>query len=132
MKNIIGVAALIGALTVILGAFGAHSLQDKIGTHGLKIYQTGISYQFYHVLALFMTGLLKQHNPSVWLSRAAVFFTLGILLFSGSLYLLATRDLLSLQGLTWLLGPATPIGGVCFIIGWTSLFVHTITVNKTT
>lgn len=104
--------SLSGLLAVIFGAFGAHALKARLSVDMLSAYQTGVSYQMYHSLALLLTGLLLlQFGHSVWLNWAGRFFLLGILLFSGSLYLL------SLTEMRWP-GPITPLGGLCFIIGW--------------
>lgn len=104
--------SLSALLAVILGAFGAHALKAKLSVDMLSAYETGVSYQMYHSLALLLTGLLlMQFGQSAYLSWAGRFFLLGIFLFSGSLYLLALTDM------RWL-GPVTPVGGLCFIIGW--------------
>lgn len=117
------IATLYGALAVILGAFGAHALKDKLDAYQHTIYEKAVSYQFYHVAALLAIALLADKLQVKTLSLAGWFFTAGILFFSGSLYLLATRSLLGLDALTPVLGPITPIGGLCFIIGWILLLV---------
>ena len=117
------IAAVYGALAVILGAFGAHALKDKLDAYQHTIYEKAVSYQFYHVVALLAVALLADKLQVKTLSLAGWFFTAGILFFSGSLYLLATRSLLGLDALTPVLGPITPIGGLCFIIGWILLLV---------
>jgi len=104
-------AALLGALAVVLGAFAAHGLRDQLDERLLAVFQTGVQYQFYHVFALMLTGLLLQRRADGGLRLAAVLFLLGILLFSGSLYVLA------LSGVHWL-GAITPLGGSAFIAGW--------------
>ena len=110
-------AALLGALTVAIGAFGAHALRPSLEAAGrLDTFETGVKYQMYHVLAIFLTGLLQAYRPQKLLNRASLFFLLGILIFSGSLYTL------SLSGITKL-GAVAPIGGVLFIAGWISLFL---------
>jgi uncharacterized membrane protein YgdD (TMEM256/DUF423 family) len=118
--------AFFGSIAVILGAFGAHTLQNLLTEKQLAVYKTGIDYQFWHTLALFGTYLLAQkwenHSAKaiLWSQR---FFILGICCFSGSLYLLACRDLLSIPTtLIKIIGPITPIGGMFFIFGWASLF----------
>ena len=106
------IAAVAGAVTVILGASGAHGLKEILATHqSTEVYKLAIDYQFYHVFALALTGLFKHHYTSPKLTYAAFCFIGGILLFSGSLLLL------SLSGIK-ILGAITPIGGVCFIAGW--------------
>ena len=103
-------------LSVILGAFAAHGLKSKISEQMLGVFQTGVQYQFYHALALLFIGLmLKQHNSSL-LAVCAGFMMAGVVLFSGSLYTLALTEI------KWV-GPITPLGGLCFIIGWLLLSV---------
>jgi len=104
--------ALTGALAVILGAFGAHGLRGRLSEDLMRAYQTGVEYQWFHVLALLVIGLLVQQFPGSAMMRWAGYgFLLGMLLFCGSLYLLA------LTGQSWL-GPITPLGGVVWIVSW--------------
>ena len=117
------IAAAYGALAVILGAFGAHALKEKLDAYQLEIFNKGVQYQFYHVIALFAVVFLADKIQPKTLTFAGWFFTAGILFFSGSLYLLATRSLMGTDALTPILGPITPLGGLCFIIGWTLLLV---------
>ena len=117
------IAALYGALAVILGAFGAHALKEKLDAYQLEIFNKGVQYQFYHVIALFAVVFLAEKIQPKTLTFAGWFFTAGILFFSGSLYLLATRSLMGTDALTPILGPVTPLGGLCFIIGWILLLV---------
>ena len=113
----IKIAALLGALTVAIGAFGAHGLKPKLDAYQLSIFEKGVQYQFYHTLALLAVGLLLQQQPeNVWLQRSGWAFIAGIVCFSGSLYLLACRDLLPFS-VSWA-GPITPRRGVGCIVGW--------------
>ncbi len=108
-------------LAVILGAFGAHALKSMLDSQQLAIYEKGVTYQFYHSLALLATGILFSSFPYAGLRWASWLFITGIILFSGSLYLLSY--LLS-KGMS--IGPAgiiTPIGGLCFISGWVLLLI---------
>ena len=117
----IRIAAISGALVVILGAFGAHGLKPHLDAYQLSIYEKGVQYQFYHSLALLVAGVLEaQKGGSKWLNYAGWLFLAGIVCFSGSLYLLACRDLLSFP-VAWA-GPVTPLGGVGFIAGWLMLW----------
>lgn len=101
-----------GLLGVAFGAFGAHALRDRLDTYSLGVYETAVQYQFYHSLALLAAGLLLVQFPNSILLKSSVFlFLLGILVFSGSLYLL------SFTGIRWL-GAVTPLGGLAFIAGW--------------
>lgn len=109
--------ALFAGLSVILGAFGAHALEAKLGPDLLQTYETGARYQMYHGLALLAVGLLYGHLPVKALKYAAIFFIAGIILFSGSLYLLAMLKMSGQVGLGSF-GLVTPVGGLCFIIGW--------------
>lgn len=103
-------ASIYGFLGVALGAFAAHGLRHSLPAEVLGIFQTGVQYQLIHALALLGVGILTLRWPSRWLFAAGALFTLGILLFSGSLYLL------TLTG--WRVGMVTPIGGVCLLSGW--------------
>lgn len=96
----------------MLGAFGAHALRQRLAPEMLAVFQTGVQYHFYHALGLVAVGLLVQHLPGSSLLRwAGALMLAGIVVFSGSLYVLAT------SGLRWL-GAVTPIGGVAFIVAW--------------
>lgn len=120
-KQIILAASFFGVLAVILGAFGAHGLEGKVSAVQLDTWKTANQYHFYHTLALlFLSTFSRAKNASIRVSFIA--FSLGILLFSGSLYLLSVRDLLELEGFSFL-GPITPLGGLCFIVGWVGLFI---------
>ncbi|ARS35107.1 DUF423 domain-containing protein [Pontibacter actiniarum] len=115
-KIILLIASALGALTVAIGAFGAHALSATLQASGrVDTFETAVKYQMYHTLALLAVGLLlfKVEQPA--LQTAAWCFFLGILIFSGSLYTLCAT------GITWL-GAITPIGGTLFIIGWGALF----------
>lgn len=118
-KQIIITAAIYGVLAVITGAFGAHALKSKLDATQLEVWHTAVQYQFYHVFAILFLSTLNPLNNN-WLEWSYYLFTFGIVLFSGSLYLLATRNLL---GMSWIkfLGPITPLGGLFFILGWISL-----------
>jgi len=119
MKRII-IVAIFGALAVIVGAFGAHGLKPLLTADQLESYKTGVSYQFYHTIVLFGLALLINSNANKYFKLAFTFISIGILLFSGSIYLLSTRDITGLTSMSWL-GPITPIGGLSFILGWVFL-----------
>ena len=117
-KQLIQMAALLGAAAVGIGAFGAHGLNDLlIETGRAETFETAVKYHFYHTLAIFLIGILAVAKPE-WkqLSTSASLMLFGIVVFSGSLYVL------SLTGITWL-GAITPIGGLAFIAGWVYVFV---------
>jgi uncharacterized membrane protein YgdD (TMEM256/DUF423 family) len=104
--------AILGALAVAVGAFGAHSLKSQLTAAGrFDTFETAVRYQFYHVLALLVVAMLMHHMDSNKLRYSALFFLLGIIFFSGSLYALC------LSGIT-AFGAVTPFGGMFFIIGW--------------
>jgi len=100
-----------------MGAFGAHLLKDKLSEKSLALYETGVRYQLYHAFALIIVGILYQLNPNKQFKIATYFFLIGILFFSGSLYILSYKVNNNIEGLKWV-GPITPLGGLCFIIGW--------------
>ena len=104
-----------GGVAILLGAFGAHGLKGRIEERLIDAFQTGVQYQIYHCLALLIISILmREGGRNLALDLASYAFMLGVLLFSGSLYLLA------LTNIKWL-GPITPIGGLCFILGWSAL-----------
>lgn len=106
------------ALSVILGAFGAHSLENYLQPEQIKVWNTAVQYQVYHALGILILALLSD-KPFIKKERiryAQLFLLIGIVLFSGSLYFLSTRSMISIN-LSWL-GPITPLGGLCFIVGW--------------
>jgi uncharacterized membrane protein YgdD (TMEM256/DUF423 family) len=119
-KGLIKIAALLGVLSVILGAFAAHGLKQILLLDRLQIFETAIRYQFYHVFAILAVGILYKEYPSALMKLAGQFFLLGILFFSGSLYLLCyvKHNQLSLN---WV-GAITPFGGLFFIVGWVFIF----------
>lgn len=119
-KGFIKLGALLGALAVISGAFGAHALKAIISDKSLAIFETGVRYQYYHVVALLITGILYKEFPNKYLLWAGRLFCVGVLFFSGSLYLLAFIDISENTGLKWI-GAITPLGGACLIAGWLSL-----------
>ena len=121
-KKLIIIGAFTSMLTVIIGAFGAHGLKAILTTAQLNTFEIGVRYQFYHSFAILLSGILFFHFPSKKMITAGWFFLVGILLFSGSLYLLACRQTLGIDGWTFL-GPLTPIGGIFFILGWGMIIV---------
>lgn len=111
------IAALLGALAVALGAFGAHALKKILDEKSLVVFETAVRYQFYHVFALVAVGILLKEFPNSHLIWSGRFFCYGILIFCGSLYLMTLLAAIGLQGFKWL-GAITPIGGLCLIVGW--------------
>lgn len=119
-KRIILTAAFFGALAVAFGAFGAHTLKKLIDEASLAIWQKGVEYQFYHVFALLYLSTFARYKHKL-INLSAIFFSVGIVFFSGSLYVLAVKDIFNIT--TTFIGPITPIGGLCFILGWICLFL---------
>lgn len=115
-KTILMTASVLLALAVAIGAFGAHGLKSHLSAEMIQIYKTGVEYHFYHGLGLLLIGVIAFSFPSEYLKWSAIFLTVGIILFSGSLYIL------SITGIKWL-GAITPFGGLSFIAGWVLLFV---------
>jgi len=115
-KIILLTASAFGALSVMIGAFGAHALRASLEAQGrLETFETAVKYQFYHTLALLAIGLLMYKISDKLLGYAGYSMIGGVIIFSGSLYILC------LSGIRWL-GAVTPIGGVLMIIGWALLF----------
>lgn len=103
--------AVYGLLAVAFGAFGAHALKTRLSPEMLGVWHTGVEYQMYHALALLLVGLMARQMPGPLLSASGACFAAGVLLFSGSLYVLA------LSGIR-VLGAITPFGGLLFLAGW--------------
>ncbi len=124
-KSFLIIASLLGALSVILGAFGAHALKGKLTPDTLEIFETSVRYQFYHVFALLAVGMLTQYFPGNLITWSGRLFIAGIILFCGSLYLLVYFKSSGNQQMNWL-GAITPFGGLCFMGGWILLAVSFI------
>ncbi|WP_339832090.1 DUF423 domain-containing protein [uncultured Altibacter sp.] len=108
-------ATLLGAMTIAVGAFGAHGLKNFVGSDAIATFETGVRYQMYHAIALLILGFATQVPAATrkWVFR---FFVFGIVLFSGSIYLLALQAVLPFS--VSFLGPVTPLGGLLLISGW--------------
>lgn len=116
-RNYLSSGIALAALAVILGAFGAHKLKELVPPETVSSFQTGVQYQMYHSLALILVAICFEKFPNRFLKWTGACFLIGILFFSGSLYLLAglkATDQVGLKGL----GLITPIGGLFFILGW--------------
>lgn len=124
-KPFLFTAAILGALAVALGAFGAHGLKSKVNADTLQVFETAVKYQFWHVFALIVVSILFQHyssNTLLWSGRC---FIAGIILFSGSLYALTFFRVAGNENMNWL-GAITPLGGLSFIAGWILLAISVI------
>jgi uncharacterized membrane protein YgdD (TMEM256/DUF423 family) len=118
MKTIFLAAGTIGGATgVIIGAFAAHGLRSVLSEENLRIFHTAVEYQFYHSFALIICGIFTEKNKSKYPIAAGYLFLSGIILFSGSLYVLAINSSLGAAGMI------TPLGGLSFIAGWVLLTV---------
>ena len=114
-KLFITLGSLSGMLAVVFGAFGAHALKGRLDEYATGVFETAVQYHFYHSLALLAVGIIALHQPQTALLRSSGWlFFLGLVVFSGSLYLL------SITGIRWL-GAITPLGGLSFIAGWACL-----------
>jgi uncharacterized membrane protein YgdD (TMEM256/DUF423 family) len=121
-KIFLSLGASFAALAVILGAFGAHALKEKLAPEQLQVFETGVRYQMYHAFALIILALLIEKLNQPLMNYLGWFFVTGIVFFSGSLYLLASKSILGIE--SWkFLGPITPLGGLCLIAGWVLLAV---------
>jgi uncharacterized membrane protein YgdD (TMEM256/DUF423 family) len=109
--NLIRIGALSAGLAVAAGAFGAHGLKDKVDAAGLEVWKTGAHYHLAHALALLLVAALAGHVELKVTQTVGKLFLAGQIIFAGSLYLLAVT------GIKWL-GAITPLGGVCFLLGW--------------
>ncbi len=111
-------SAISGALAVGIGAFGAHGLKQILeANQRIDTFNTGVQYHFYHTFALLAVAIIMQNQDSKWLNYAGWSYIVGILLFSGSLYILSLTNITKL-------GAITPLGGVAFIAGWILMLLH--------
>ena len=120
-KKILSTGAILGMIAIILGAFGAHALKKVLSIEQLSTFETGVRYQMYHALFLLFLGLLKDVPQK---TKKTIYFLVlfGVILFSGSIYLLATNDLTSFD--YKIIGFVTPIGGLLLILGWGVLLLN--------
>nr|WP_315177352.1 DUF423 domain-containing protein [uncultured Flavobacterium sp.] len=120
-KRILSTGAILGMIAIILGAFGAHALKKVLSIEQLSTFETGVRYQMYHALFLLFIGLMKDIPQK---TKKVIYFLVlfGVILFSGSIYLLATNDLTSFD--FKIIGFVTPIGGLLLILGWGVLLMN--------
>lgn len=124
-KPALVIGSLLGGLAVILGAFGAHSLKQVLSADQLQVFETGVRYQFYHSFALLIVGILYASFPFANIKLATIFFLIGVICFSGSLYLFPLLE--SKEVAIPVVGRLiTPLGGLFFILGWLELFLAII------
>ncbi len=121
-KGLLITAAILGALSVALGAFAAHGLKNYISNNAIATFETGVRYQFYHVFAILAVAMLYKEYPHSGIQNAGWLFLAGTILFSGSLYVLSILQGAVQPGYKWI-GAITPFGGLCFIAGWIWILV---------
>ncbi len=126
-KSMLLSGVLFALIAVVAGAFGSHGLKSIITATQLDIYKTANTYQFYHAFAIMFVSILNQDKVNKLLLWSFRFFVIGIILFSGSLYLLSVREVL---GISSSIGAITPFGGLFFITGWILLFIFGFTKNE--
>jgi uncharacterized membrane protein YgdD (TMEM256/DUF423 family) len=119
------IGTLLAGLAVALGAFGAHGLKKLVDPETLGIYQTGVQYQMYHALALLAIGILTMRADNSFFHYAGIFFIAGVVLFSGSLYLIASLKAMD-KTVSAGVGIMTPVGGLMFLIGWILLLIGVV------
>lgn len=119
MRNPLLASSIFGLTGVVLGAFGAHALHDTLVAHGsADTWETGVHYHLFHAIALLAIGLQTPTAPAPWLRRACLAWTMGIILFSGSIYVFALGG----PKVVGIIFP--PLGGLGFIAGWACIFLH--------
>ncbi|WP_297509360.1 DUF423 domain-containing protein [Flavobacterium sp.] len=120
-KKILSTAGFLGMTAILLGAFGAHALKEVLDTEALATFETGVKYQMYHALLLLFLGSNTSisFQLKIWVYRLVL---IGVVLFSGSIYLLATKSLSGMEAK--FVGPLTPVGGSLLIGAWGILMVH--------
>jgi len=119
-KRFLIAGSIFGGIAVTLGAFGAHALKNMLSEQNLRIFHTAVEYQFYHALALLITGVVGGKIRNKQINWSGNLFIAGIILFSGSLYCLS-----AFENLSWV-GMLTPVGGLCLITGWLMLFLSSL------
>jgi uncharacterized membrane protein YgdD (TMEM256/DUF423 family) len=116
------IGTILAGVAVVLGAFGAHGLRKIVSPENVATYQTGVHYQMYHALGLILIGILSERILNNYLSYAGVMFVAGVVLFSGSLYLIVSLYAMN-KTVPTAVGILTPIGGLFFILGWFCLLI---------
>lgn len=116
-KSMLIKGSILGGLAVIFGAFGAHALKEVLTPEQLISFETGVRYQMYHALVLVLLFIISLKVNHVYFNRAAQFIFWGVILFSGSIYLLTLKNMLGIEALKYV-APITPIGGALIIVGW--------------
>src|ERR1017187_6815228 len=121
-KGYLRTATLLGALSIALGAFAAHALKQIVSDYALGIFETGVRYEFYHVFALLASGILYKEFHNKFTRWSGIFYIAGMILFSGSLYVLAIIKASVMPGYYWV-ETITPVVGLCFFLCRLRLFL---------
>jgi len=121
-KRALILGAFFAMIAVMLGAFAAHGLKDMLPPEKIEIFQKGVTYQFYHSFALLIVGIIYASYPFKSIRVATLFFVLGIIFFSGSLYLFPMLEVKNID-IPVIGRLITPLGGLCFIVGWILLLI---------
>ncbi len=127
-KSILIKGSILGGLAIIFGAFGAHALKAILTTEQLASFETGVRYQMYHALVLILLFVITLKINHVFFNRAAQFIFWGVLLFSGSIYLLTLKNMLGIEFLKYV-APITPIGGGLLIVGWAFILLGALKIK---
>ncbi len=122
-KPILLKGAILGTIAVVLGALGAHALKNILTLDQLSSFETGVKYQMYHAILLVILSLMVKSTSSKYLLIAVNLIFLGVILFSGSIYLLTLKNILGIEFLKFA-GPITPIGGILIVVGWFLLILE--------
>ena len=127
-KTLILIASVLGLIAVIMGAFGAHILKAKLSPESMAAYKTAVDYQFVHMLAIFAVAFLYRVYRIKGLFIIGLYFLVGIILFSGSIYILAMKDLIGIDSFG-AFGLITPLGGLVLVVAWASIFFTIIKIK---
>ena len=135
-RKIIVTAAVFGMLSVIIGAWAAHGIQnfipdsDVLKSNKISSFKTGVRYQFFHTILILILGIIPKDKFTKHLNLAFLFTVIGVVLFSGSIYLLALKSQIGLNYFGKVLGPITPIGGLTLILAWAMLLLYGLKMKK--
>lgn len=124
-KRILVTVGILGLISIILGAFGSHLLNGKISEVNMSIYQTGLLFQIYHTLALLAITFMNRYVSRSYINIIYYFFTVGVALFSGSLYVISTSEVTNI--IIGFMGFLTPLGGISLALGWATLIFVGVT-----
>lgn len=124
-KRFLLIGGLLCAFSVILGAFGAHALKEELSPDKISAFDKGVRYQFMHAVSLILFSVMPEKFQTKLLNTASWMMCFGILFFSGSIYILTTKELIGIENISFI-APITPLGGLCFISGWVLFSVNVL------